>query len=334
MQLTKKFVKAKNPCAGGYKWFIRDHNGQGDYQAVLDALVADGRVSDACWLLDQFGPTDAVLKLDAVDANAIVFAGTLEVRMGINVDTVVRAGRSIVTGGGIRAGETIMAGENISAAANIASGGDIRAGGDIHADWGIEAATRLGCRGNVRAKWDICAGQDLAVTGHLHAGQDIHAQGAIKCGQGIKAGGDVRAEKEINADCGIQAGGAIHCGDHLASGWGMIAGADIRAEGSIRAGEGVHADGTIRAGDGHGVYAGLSVRLDAWSVCARVVAQARPAQLVSGYWAGQDAVRGGVDDAADIDAESDIAAGPRRHIQGDGGNAGAARGLSANPVLA
>ncbi|MGV2904944.1 hypothetical protein ACNPP7_04080, partial [Achromobacter sp. AGC25] len=155
MQLTKKFVKAKNPCAGGYKWFIRDHNGQGDYQAVLDALVADGRVSDACWLLDQFGPTDAVLKLDAVDANAIVFAGTLEVRMGINVDSVVRAGRSIVTGGGIRAGETIMAGENITAAATIASGGDLRAGGDISADWGIEAATRLDCAGNVRAKWDI-----------------------------------------------------------------------------------------------------------------------------------------------------------------------------------
>ena len=81
MQLTKKFVKAKNPCAGGYKWFIRDHNGQGDYQAVLDALVADGRVGDACWLLDQFGPTDAVLRLDSLDANAIVFAGTLEVRM-------------------------------------------------------------------------------------------------------------------------------------------------------------------------------------------------------------------------------------------------------------
>jgi len=185
MQLTKKFVKAKNPCAGGYKWFIRDHNGQGDYQAVLDALVADGRVGDANWLLDQFGPTDAVLRLDSLDANAIVFAGTLEIRMGINVDTVVRAGRSIITGGGIRAGETIMAGENITAAANIASGGEIHAGGDISADWGIESASRLECRGNVRAKWDICAGQDLAVTGHLHAGQDVRAQGAIQCGQGI-----------------------------------------------------------------------------------------------------------------------------------------------------
>ncbi|SEI40737.1 FapA family protein [Achromobacter sp. NFACC18-2] len=288
MQLTKKFVKAKNPCAGGYKWFIRDHNGQGDYQAVLDALVADGRVGDACWLLDQFGPTDAVLRLDSLDANAIVFAGTLEVRMGISVDTVVRAGRSIVTGGGIRAGESIVAGENIAAGGNIASGGNLRAGGDVAADWGIETATRLDCGGNVRAKWDICAGQDLAVTGHLHAGQDIATQGAIKCGQGIKAGGAVRAEKEIHAACGIQAGGAIECGDHLACGWGLIAGDDIRAEGAIRAGEGVQAAGVIQAGSGHGVYAGLSVRLDAWDVCARVVAQTRPSQLVSGHWAGAD----------------------------------------------
>ncbi len=288
MQLTKKFVKAKNPCAGGYKWFIRDHNGQGDYQAVLDALVADGRVGDACWLLDQFGPTDAVLRLDSLDANAIVFAGTLEVRMGISVDTVVRAGRSIVTGGGIRAGESIVAGENITAGGNIASGGNLRAGGDVAADWGIETATRLDCGGNVRAKWDICAGQDLAVTGHLHAGQDIATQGAIKCGQGIKAGGAVRAEKEIHAACGIQAGGAIECGDHLACGWGLIAGEDIRAEGAIRAGEGVQAAGVIQAGSGHGVYAGLSVRLDAWDVCARVVAQTRPSQLVSGHWAGPD----------------------------------------------
>lgn len=288
MQLTKKFVKAKNPCAGGYKWFLRDHNGQGDYQAVLDALVADGRVGDACWLLDQFGPTDAVLRLDTLDATAIVFAGTLEVRMGINVDTVVRAGRSLITGGGIRAGESIVAGENITAGGNIASGGNLRAGGDVAADWGIEIATRLDCGGNVRAKWDICAGQDLAVTGHLHAGQDINTQGAIKCGQGIKAGGGVTAEQEINAGCGIQAGGSIQSGEHLACGWGLIAGEDIRAEGAIRAGEGAQAAGVIEAGAGHGVYAGLSVRLDAWDLCARVVAQSRPAQLVSGHWAGPD----------------------------------------------
>jgi len=265
MQLTKNFVKAKNPCAGGYKWFLRDHNGQGDYQAVLDALVADGRVGDACWLLDQFGPTDAVLELDELDATALVFAGAIQVRRGVSVDTIVRAGRGISAGGGIRAGESIIAGENIASGAQIASAGNLRAGGDIAAEWGIETGARLDCAGNVRAKWDICAGQDIA------------SQGALSAGQGIKAGGD------------IQAAGGIRAGGHLQAGWGLIAGADIVAEGSIRAGEGVHAGGDIEAGAGHGVYAGLSVRLDAWAVCARVLARRRPAQLVSGHWAGEDA---------------------------------------------
>jgi hypothetical protein len=93
MQLTKRFVKAKNPCISGYKWFLRDHKGEGDYQEVLDALLADGRIDDACWLLDQFGPTNAQLIVDSVDANAIVFAGTIKVHMDINVDTL-SAGRT------------------------------------------------------------------------------------------------------------------------------------------------------------------------------------------------------------------------------------------------
>jgi len=163
------------------------------------------------------------------------------------------------------------------------------------------------------------------VTGHLHAGQDVQTQGAIKCGQGIKTGGDVRADKEINAGSGIQAGGAIECGEHLASGWGIIAGGDIRAQGSIRAGEGVQADGLIQAGDGHGVYAGLSVRLDAWSVCALVIAQARPAQLVSGHWAGAGA--------------HDPASEPHAQAAQDNNNAEAsanrpARPMHATPALA
>src|SRR3546814_4803399 len=102
MQLTKNFVKAKNPYASGYKWFLRDHNGHGDYQAVLDALVADGRVDDACWLLDQFGPTYCVLRVESIDAAAVVFAGTLVACRGICVDTVVRAGARIDSGAGDR----------------------------------------------------------------------------------------------------------------------------------------------------------------------------------------------------------------------------------------
>lgn len=110
MDFTTKFVRSKNPCAQGYRWFVRNHQEGGDYQQVLDALVEAGRIDDACWLLNQFGPTDAVLKLDAVEAEALVFAGSIEVRGGIEVNSLVRAGRSIRAGGGIRAGRTIIAG--------------------------------------------------------------------------------------------------------------------------------------------------------------------------------------------------------------------------------
>jgi hypothetical protein len=164
MQLTKNFVKAKNPCTSGYRWFLRDRNGQGDYQEILDALVADNRIDDACWLLDQFGPTDLVLTADCIEADAVVFSGTIKVRRDIHVQSVLRAGR------------------------------------------------------------------------------------AIHAGAGIRAGGD------------------------------------IAADGSIKAGEGLAAAGLITPGSGHGIYAGLKVRLDAWADAARVVASVRPDALISGYW--------------------------------------------------
>ena len=124
--------------------------------------------------------------------------------------------------------------------------------------------------------------------GHLHAGQDVACDDAIACGQGLKAGGSVIAAKALSAGCGIQAGASVDCGEHLAAGWGMIAGEDIRAEGAIRAGEGIQAQGAITAGPGHGIYAGLNVRLDAWPVCARVIASERPSQLVSGHWEARE----------------------------------------------
>src|SRR5690606_14541514 len=68
MDLTKNFVKAKRPCMDGFRWFLRHCEDGGNYQDVLDALVADGRADDACWLLDQFGPTDAVRTLDTLFA--------------------------------------------------------------------------------------------------------------------------------------------------------------------------------------------------------------------------------------------------------------------------
>lgn len=288
MQLTKKFVKAKNPCTSGYRWFLRDQNGRGDYQDILDALVADNRVDDACWLLDQFGPTDAVLEVDAIEANAIVFAGTLIARMDISVDTVIRAGQGIRCAGGIKAGTDIIAGRDIDAQGSIISGGHIRAEGDVAAGWGIDAASRFECGGHVRVKWDLRAGQGIAVAGDIRAGQDVTAGGSIKCDQGIKAGGRVQAEHDIVVANGIQAGESICAGNHLETGWGMLAGCDIVADGSIKAGEGLAAAGRIEPGAGHGVYAGLRVRLDAWADAARVIAAAKPAELISGYWCGSE----------------------------------------------
>ncbi|MDM9561349.1 hypothetical protein [Bordetella petrii] len=298
MQLTKNFVKAKNPCASGYKWFLRDHHGQGDYQAVLDALVADGRVDDACWLLDQFGPTDGVLQVEAIDAAAIVFAGTVVARQGISVDTVVRAGRRIVTGGGVRAGAAVVAGEDIDARGSIVCDGEIRAGGDIHAGWGVSAGTRLHCGGGLRAAWDVRTGQELRAGGPVLAAQGLDIGAALYCAQGIKTDGDVRVQQEVQAGRGILAAGSVVCGDHLQAEWGIKAGGDVIADGAIRVGEGIEAGGRILAGPGHGVYAGLRVRMDAWDVSARVSASARPAALVSGYWAAGASHAGMADPAS------------------------------------
>ena len=158
MDMTKKFIKSKRPCAEGFRWFLRTHQDGGDYQALLDGLVKDDRIDDACWLLAQFGPTDAVLTVDAIDAKAIVFAGSIEVKGNIEVDTLIRAGRSISAGGGIRAGTSIVAGEDIKVEANIRVGESLEAGGDIKVAWGIEVEAGLTCKGDLRAGWDLCCG--------------------------------------------------------------------------------------------------------------------------------------------------------------------------------
>ena len=54
MEFTKKFLRAKSPCADGFRWFSRHVEDGSGYQQVLDTLVDAGRVGDACWLLSQF----------------------------------------------------------------------------------------------------------------------------------------------------------------------------------------------------------------------------------------------------------------------------------------
>ena len=47
----RQFVRQKNPCADGFRWFMRHFQEGADYQPLLDALVAAGRVS-GCLLAD------------------------------------------------------------------------------------------------------------------------------------------------------------------------------------------------------------------------------------------------------------------------------------------
>ena len=110
MEFTKKFLRAKSPCADGFRWFSRHVEDGSGYQQALDTLVSAGRVGDACWLLSQFGPTSEVLSVDRLEADAIVFAGTLEVRGNVDVSGVLQVGRSLRAGGGLRAGESIVVG--------------------------------------------------------------------------------------------------------------------------------------------------------------------------------------------------------------------------------
>ncbi|CAM4169431.1 DUF342 domain-containing protein [Kerstersia similis] len=283
MQLTKNFVKAKQPCAAGYRWFIRDHNGQGEYQQLLDALVAANRIEDACWLLDQFGPIDAIRQVDAVEANAMIFAGELVVRQGIEVDAIVRTGRSIRTQGSIRA-DIVQAGGDVSAEGGIRCTGDLRAGGDVLAGWGLDVGGKLQCGGQLRAQWDLVVVGEAQVGGNLHVGANLEAQASLVCQQGVKVGGSIAVAGSLKITRGLIAGGGVVIEDYLDSGWGIKAGDDIRAGSAIRAGEGIETPGLLEAGEGHGVYAGLGVRFDAWEVSARVQARQRPAELISGYW--------------------------------------------------
>jgi hypothetical protein len=87
MDITKDFIKAKQPCSSGLRWFLRHYENGSNYQPLLDALVDAGRADDASWLLTQFGPTSEVRIVDDIDTQAVVFAGRLEVR-GTSMSTL------------------------------------------------------------------------------------------------------------------------------------------------------------------------------------------------------------------------------------------------------
>lgn len=287
MEFTKKFLRAKSPCADGFRWFSRHVEDGSGYQDALDTLVQAGRVDDACWLLGQFGPTNAVLVLDALETEAVVFAGTVEVRGSIDVATVIHAGRSIRAGGGLRAGR-VVAGEDIRVAGSIiVSEGQLQAGGDVRADWGVDVQGDITSAGDLRAGWDVVCQGRLSLKGGAFVGQDLIVNGPVDCDKGLRVGGHLTgAQHSLRVGQGIVVAGAITGVQHLEAGWGIKAGACIRAHGSIKAGESLSAGEDIQAGEGYGVFAGLSVQMDTWEASGQVWSPHPPERLRSGVWLG------------------------------------------------
>lgn len=284
MDFTKKFVRAKNPCAEGFRWYVRHHGDGAAYQEVLDALVEAGRVDDACWLLDHFGGTSAVLELEQLECSALVFAGTVLVRGSAEADTVLRAGGSIRCGGTIRAGRAIIAGDELRAAGGMHCEGDVRSGGSMvaHGPLRVGGGLRAGdlkVAGSVDCMGSLLTGGAARVQGDLLVGGDCSTR-ALDVHGWLQVSGSVRVDE------GLISRGGMDCGLHLDAARGIRSGGDVKAGGAIRAGESIHAAGEIRAGQGYGVFAGLGVQRENWESSARVSARRKPEGLLSGLWVG------------------------------------------------
>jgi len=282
--ITRHFIRAKRPCADGYRWYLRRQEGASNYQALLDDLVREGRVEDACWMLDQFGPTNDVLEVDHLEADALVFAGSVRCQGSADVDGVLRTGRSLSVLGGLRVGGALRVGEDLRVAGALRCEGSVRLHGDARVGGSLVVAQRLQCTGGLRVGGELDAGASAHIGGHCTVGQDLRVAGALDGGGGIKVGGHLLGDAAVQATQGLQVAGDVDCRGHLQVGSGVRAGGRIHAGGAIRAGESLWAGETIAAGEAYGVYAGLVVPLPDWPHSARVRAREQPARLLSGCW--------------------------------------------------
>ncbi|MBV7457523.1 hypothetical protein KW843_23825 [Acidovorax sp. sif1233] len=282
--ITRHFIRAKRPCADGYRWYLRRQEGASNYQALLDDLVREGRVEDACWMLDQFGPTNDVLEVDHLEADALVFAGSVRCQGSADVDGVLRTGRSLSVLGGLRVGGALRVGEDLRVAGALRCEGSVRLHGDARVGGSLVVAQRLQCTGGLRVGGELDAGASAHIGGHCTVGQDLRVAGALDGGGGIKVGGHLHGDAAVQATHGLQVAGDVDCRGHLQVGSGVRAGGRIHAGGAIRAGESLSAGETIAAGEAYGVYAGLVVPLPDWPHSARVCAREQPARLLSGCW--------------------------------------------------
>ena len=285
MELTQTFLRGKNPCAAGYRWFVRNDLGGKDYQQAMDTQVRAGRVEDARWLLENFGATNTVLELDHLEADHFVYAGTLIVHGDIRVPGQLLVGRHLHAGAGIRAG-TVEVGQDIQSGGAIFAETLLQAGGAIKAAWSVEVQGTIRAE-HLRCGWALRCNQHVHLRGEAVVGQDVQVQGTLQCGKGLRCGSSIAVQGLLDVGHGIACNSHLDCGNHIQAGWGIKALGDIRAACSIRAGESLHADGEIAAGEGYGVFAGMNVQMQAWPDCAWVRALRKPQGLVSGWWEDQ-----------------------------------------------
>lgn len=289
MDFTTHFLRAKGPCASGFRWYLRHQERLGGYQQVLDALVEGGRIEDACWLLDQFGPTHAVLDVEFLHADAVVFAGTIRARRGIEVGDLLRAGRSIECGGNIVSASHVMAGDQVCARGAVRAAGRLVAGGRLRAG-GVIVEDELRTGGNLLSE-GVVRCECLRACGDVAVRQDLEVAAVLRCAGSVRVNGSIVCGGAVDVRLGIECGDSLECVGPLDAGQGIRAGGSVIAGGAIRAGESLCAGGSLRAGPGYGVYAGTGVSMQDWATSGFVLASERPANLVSGLWSGVDALQ-------------------------------------------
>ena len=271
---------------------------QGKWIALKKLWSAIGGSED---LWEAFGGDRSAFRLEAVGD---ICAGT-----SIVCARTITAGDSILAGEGIECGETLQAGGNVTAARSINGGmnitvkGALEAGADIVASW-------IHARGSIKAKGDVLFSQCLESDSHISVrgsvraddnsrSADVSAHGDISVGGEIRCTGDIRAAS-IEAGGSLWAGRCVRtegdlivaseltAGRYLTSRLGSIcAGQGIKAGGAIQAARSIQASKEIVAGEDCGVFAATGLKFSDWRLNGRVIAEKRPENLISGYWAVQ-----------------------------------------------
>ncbi len=90
-----------------------------------------------------------------------------------------------------------------------------------------------------------------------------------------KAGPDSNAVLEV--DCIVDCKHVFFAGQ-------IVVKANISITGQMRAGRGIEAGEGIKAGEGFAIFAGLRVRVAEWTIYAKVTANTKPENLISGSW--------------------------------------------------